>query len=153
MPSRSFESAIRTFLHLRSTKTTTDIILLGLTSPYDSTIGYDVWEDSESANGLCDKYSELKDFASSLEPAECAISALLEVQEIERGSVCVTGSPLLADQARAAINVKVEIQNGGEPHSSRCASAKLRGKGAISVAVAVAVSYGGYVKKLFDNFD
>ena len=140
-------------MQLQSTKTTTDIILLGLTSPNDSRIGYDIWEGSESASELCDKYPELKGFANNLKPEECAISALIEIEETEQSPVVVTGSPLLADQARATINVKVEVQAGGEPHSSRCASAKLQGKGAVSVGVAVAVAYGDYVKKLFDNFD
>ncbi len=38
-PSGSFESVLRTFLRLQSMKTTTDVALLGLTSPSNSQIG------------------------------------------------------------------------------------------------------------------
>ena len=151
-PPNAFESALSTFLQLKKLKTTTDVILLGLTSPWDSSIGYDVWEGTERVSELRDSYGALKDFSGNADPDAFAICALLEVQESAESPLAVRGSPLLGDQARTAINVKVDVKSG-EPQSVRCATARLQGKDAISVAIAVVVSYGEYVKKLFDNFD
>ena len=94
----------------------------------------------------------LKDFAGNPDPDDFAICALLEVKETAETPLIVSGSPLLADQARTAINIEVEVKTVG-PQSTRCAAAKLHGKDAVQVALAVVVSYAEYVKKLFDNFD
>lgn len=147
----SFESALRTFLHLKSTKTTTDVILLGFSSPSKISIGQDVWEGAGNTSELHGRFPELKQFNDNVAPEEIAICALLEIEEGPNGPVVVSGSPPLADQARATTNTEVDVVGGG-PHSSRCATARIQGTGAIEVATAVVAAYGQYVKKLFDNF-
>ena len=130
----------------------TDVTLLGFTSPSNSKIGYDLWEGTDDASTLFDSYPALKDFSGYSDPDQFAICALLEIQESVQSPLAVSGSPLLADQARTMINVEMEVTQG-QPQSTRCAASSLQGKDAISVAVAVVVAYGEYVKKLFDNFD
>jgi len=94
----------------------------------------------------------LRQFGGNISPDDIAICAVLEIEERSRKPLVVGRNPLLAAQARTAINVEVEVIRS-EPRLSRCAAAILRGKRAVEVTVAVVVAYGEYVKKLFDNFD
>lgn len=157
----SFSGAIHTFLELLQTNTKCEICLLGWSSPGNSSVGHDVWEEEYSVEETYEKYPELKIFAGSDDVSAFGCSALLEIVEVKGAAAAaaleVRGSALLAEKASAylpANNGTVGGVGGEEgPSSLRCPVLCIRGEGAVGVGKGVVVEYSEYVAKLFENFD
>ncbi|KAL9064454.1 MAG: hypothetical protein Q9161_008862 [Pseudevernia consocians] len=160
----AFTGAIHTFSELLQTRTKCEICLLGWSTPGNSSVGQDVWEDSYSLESAYEKYPELKNFDGCDDVSAFTCSALLEIimdvkeKEKEKGSgggVEVRGSALLGEKARGYLpaNGTVSCGGGEGPRSSRCPVVRIRGEGAVGVGKGVVVEYSEYVAKLFENFD
>ena len=115
-------------------------------------MGHDIWEGELATCEAYRDFPELKVFGSNEDVENFSASALIELEETEDDETIVRGSPLLADQARAAINANVKVEGGGL-QSSRCPVASIKGKDAVVAGRATVQSYSAYVVKLFDNFD
>lgn len=137
-PHDSFSGALHTYLDLLPTKTKCDICLLGWSSPRQSSIGRDVWEEEVSVDEAYEQFPELKRLNGLHDVSEFGCSALLEIGEVEGARLEVRGSPLLVEKAR--IYLPADGSVGGEgPSSSRCPVLSLCGDGAEGVAKGVEI--------------
>lgn len=151
-PHHSFSGALHTFLELLQTNTKCEICLLGWSSPGQSRIGRDVWEEEVSVDEAYDAFPELKRLNGLHDVLGFGCSALLEISEVKGARLEVRGSPLLAEKARRYLPADGTV--GGEgPSSSRCPVLSICGDGAVGVAKGAVVDYSEYVAKLFENFD
>lgn len=151
-PHNSFSGALHTFLELLQTKTKCELCLLGWSSPGQSKVGQDVWEEEVSVEAAYEEFPELKCFDGRDDVSTFGCSALLEIIEVEGAALEVRGSPLLAEKARSYVPGSGTV--GGEgPTSSRCPVVSICGEGAVGVGKRVVVEYSEYVAKLFENFD
>lgn len=154
-PHDSFTGALHTFLELLHTTTKCEVSLLGWSSPAQSTIGRDVWEEDVSAEDAYAAFPVLKesdDARHDVSEFDCA--ALLEIGEVKGAKLEVRGSPLLVEKARAYLPAGYDGTGRGEGLGpGRCPALRVWGDGAVGVGKRVVVDYSEYVAKLFENFD
>ena len=148
----SFSGALHTFIKLLRAHTKCEVSLLGWSSPGQSRVGQDVWEEEMSIDAAYEEFPALRTFNGLDDVSVFGYSALLEITEMEGAALEVRGSPLLGEKARSYVPANGTVGGGG-PTSSRCPVLSICGEGAAEVGERVAMEYSEYVAKLFENFD
>lgn len=145
--------ALNVFQNIVDSDIRCGLTLVGWSTPSNTEIGKQVWDNQIPTSAGTTKATELKHFSGLKEASNFSFSALFEIIEDDNNPLIISGSPVTTQRVFKLLSGQPCHIEDQDSLPQRAPFVSLRGKAAVSVGTLAVKDYGDYVAALFENFD